>query len=338
MGDKIQPTVQITEPQSPFSIRTGQSFRITAEADDYDGTVESVSFYNGSIRIGRVWEPPYSIFWQAPPGQYTITATAIDNDGLTGNSYPLQIEVLPPEPCDGMSPNGDYSYVFGGEPGARTLTFIPEVAGVGSNICILYYSIGGQEPFPGHIVTPGQPYPLNVSDGDNIVFYYTYSHPAGGERSTVNQKTAFTIGSCGVYVEPDLDNLLEIWRTANFPNTVLNDPNLEATVWGDYADPNGNGIPNLLEFFLNQDPIDPQAESSIEYFIDEDDLVYRYLRVAGTPEGMDVVEWSTDLDVWSREGIDMSILSTGGGVEEIEARLSGISLEGSLFMRLRVQR
>lgn len=44
------------------------------------------------------------------------------------------------------------------------------------------------------------------------------------------------------------------WRAANFTSAEMADPALEATVWGDHADPDGDGLPNLLEYALGLAP------------------------------------------------------------------------------------
>lgn len=45
-----------------------------------------------------------------------------------------------------------------------------------------------------------------------------------------------------------------LWQGEHFSTEELGDPGLEASVWGDEADPDGDRIPNLLEYALALDP------------------------------------------------------------------------------------
>ncbi|MEO8617624.1 MAG: DUF4082 domain-containing protein [Luteolibacter sp.] len=47
---------------------------------------------------------------------------------------------------------------------------------------------------------------------------------------------------------------LQAWRVENFSATVLNNPALEATIWGNLADPDHDGLKNLLEYALQLSP------------------------------------------------------------------------------------
>lgn len=50
-----------------------------------------------------------------------------------------------------------------------------------------------------------------------------------------------------------VDDPLTVWQNDNFGSDV-NDPSLEASVWGENADPDQDGLTNLVEFFLGTDP------------------------------------------------------------------------------------
>ena len=335
--DLIPPTVSLIEPASGFSTNAGRSFTLRAAAQDLDGAIVSVAFYSGLIRIGQVFEPPYSLGWRAPVGNYSISAVATDDTGLSATSETVEITILPPLSCEGMAENGDFSYAFTGGGENPALTFIPELNGVGSGICILYYNTSGSGPFPGYLVTPGVPFPLNnVSDGDTVVFYYTYSHPAGGERNTAGSLVSQVIGGCGEDYIPTTEARLEQWRSAHFAARVLGDPSLEATVWGDGADPRGDGIPNLIRFYLNDDPQRVGGPPVIAWRLDGPDFVYRYQRIQDAPTGYGKVEWSSDLQTWSEAGLRETILQAGGGVDQVEARLDyGAAQVDRIFFRLR---
>jgi len=98
----------------------------------------------------------------------------------------FDITVAEAPSCTGTSFNGDYDYKFSPDEDNPTLTFIPNQTGMGSPTCLLYYGTNASA-LPGYPVTPNVPFKLNAAKGTNIFFYYTYSHPAGGESKSCRQ-------------------------------------------------------------------------------------------------------------------------------------------------------
>lgn len=93
------PTVAITAPVNGTSIAGPTNITINATASDSNGSVASVSFYNGTQLLGTDTTSPYSFVWNnVSAGTYTIRATATDNGGanataqvevtITGNTAP----------------------------------------------------------------------------------------------------------------------------------------------------------------------------------------------------------------------------------------------------------
>jgi hypothetical protein len=79
----VAPAVSITNPSDGSSHPIG-NVTIDAAASDGDGSITKVEFYEGSNYLGEDTSSPYSITWSAGfDGVFTITAKAIDNDGLT---------------------------------------------------------------------------------------------------------------------------------------------------------------------------------------------------------------------------------------------------------------
>jgi len=110
------PRVHITKPSDGEAIRGPTNILICASAFDRDGSVVSVEFFQGGTSLGVVptppivyvtnhhgvfpIKPPYCLTWSnVPLGDFTLTAVATDNAGVTSVSAPVHITVvsdLPP--------------------------------------------------------------------------------------------------------------------------------------------------------------------------------------------------------------------------------------------------
>src|SRR5262245_66422519 len=65
------------------------SLTLTATANDTDGTIARVEFYDGSTKLGQMESAPYTFVWQnVPAGNHLLTARAIDNLGASQDSSP----------------------------------------------------------------------------------------------------------------------------------------------------------------------------------------------------------------------------------------------------------
>jgi len=96
--NKTSPNVKITSPQAGgnyicFSPTNGTNdttfpdLTITATADDSNGTVEKVEFFDGTTLIATCTAEPYqAVLTGAGAGQHTLKAIATDNDGETSTS------------------------------------------------------------------------------------------------------------------------------------------------------------------------------------------------------------------------------------------------------------
>lgn len=297
--EQVPPRVSFLTPAPGSAFGLGIPIALTASAADVDGSVQSVAFYQGDIRIGTAWNEPWTISWTPyAVGSYAIVAVAIDNDGMQGSTEPLTVEVTAPVPCGGLSPDGNYSYAFSRQGDDYYLTFIPVTPGVGQNLCLLYYSLTGAAPFPGYIVSPNVPFRINGTTGQTVTFYYTYSHPAGGERTTLGQPQVFTLAPCGTPPPVDGTRFLNDWRRVHFPQAMLADQSLEHTVWGDFADPDGDGYPNIMEAYLGMDPLRPDAPRNSFHTPVGQHTVWSVGLPIHLPEGLISVQTSANLIDW----------------------------------------
>jgi hypothetical protein len=99
--DGAAPTVDITSPTAGTPFDAPTDVTIAATAADSEGTVSTVEFYDGSTKLGEDTTSPYSYTWtNAPVGSHTLTAKAIDNQGVVTTSTPVQITVNAPQARD----------------------------------------------------------------------------------------------------------------------------------------------------------------------------------------------------------------------------------------------
>ena len=88
------PSVSLTSPSDGATFTQPAKIDLAASASDTDGTVASVSFYDGSKLIAQDTTAPYSYRWSGVAvGNHTLTARATDNAGATTTSSPLTITV-----------------------------------------------------------------------------------------------------------------------------------------------------------------------------------------------------------------------------------------------------
>lgn len=196
-SESVVPFVSIVSPENGASYFEGKPVAISATASDLDGTVTQVEFFVGETSIGTDTDEPFGVTWMGGEiGTYELTAMATDNGGNTATSNVVVVEVKEAPSCEGDAPNGDFTYLFSDDLENPTITFIPGVAGMGSPTCILYYATGAGAEFPGYNVTPNVPFTLNASEGSTVYFYYTYSYPGQGDRTTAGDILSYQVGTC----------------------------------------------------------------------------------------------------------------------------------------------
>ena len=98
------PSVSITAPSNGTNFLPGSDITITVDAEDSDGTISKVEFFEaGNILLGEDTTPPFSFTWlNAAEGEYTLTATATDNEGGLKTSLSTIITVGIPVDVTGV--------------------------------------------------------------------------------------------------------------------------------------------------------------------------------------------------------------------------------------------
>lgn len=88
------PVVKLTAPFPGTTLGRGADLPIAATASDPDGTVTSVEFFAGSVLVGSVSAPPFSIVLSnLPTGPHVLQARATDNTGAQTTSLPVLVGV-----------------------------------------------------------------------------------------------------------------------------------------------------------------------------------------------------------------------------------------------------
>jgi hypothetical protein len=83
-GANNPPFAAITAPAGNAKFAAPANLTIEAQAEDYDGTVTRVEFFDGATKLGEATASPYSFAWNnAPPGYHALTARATDNLGAS---------------------------------------------------------------------------------------------------------------------------------------------------------------------------------------------------------------------------------------------------------------
>ncbi len=90
------PTVTLDAPLNSATIALPATVDFAATASDPDGTIARVEFYNGETLVGEDESAPYTLSWSAASGSYTLTARAIDNQGASTDTSPVNVTVTNP--------------------------------------------------------------------------------------------------------------------------------------------------------------------------------------------------------------------------------------------------
>jgi hypothetical protein len=127
---------------------------------------------------------------------------------------------------------------------------------------------------------------------------------------------------------------LEAWRASYFSGSELADPNIS----GDTADPDGDGIPNLLEYALNGNPRVANASIRPQPSILADHLTLNYTRrKAATDVTYDLQVSSELTGGWTPAGIVEQVLLDDGGLQTVRASdPAWVSANARRFLKLNV--
>jgi glucose/arabinose dehydrogenase len=90
-GSNAPPSVTITNPVDNATLSSSAALTIRASAEDNDGTVTNVQFFDETVSLGNSTNSPFNISARLAIGPHTLTAVAYDNLGATATSAPVHI-------------------------------------------------------------------------------------------------------------------------------------------------------------------------------------------------------------------------------------------------------
>ena len=89
------PNIAITAPSSNSTVAPGATINITTLANDVDGAIAKVEFYNGATKLGEATSAPYSFsIANAAVGTYSLTAKATDDLGQSATSSVVTVNTV----------------------------------------------------------------------------------------------------------------------------------------------------------------------------------------------------------------------------------------------------
>lgn len=158
-------------------------------------------------------------------------------------------------------------------------------------------------------------------------------HPMteAGIRFSKLQSSASRHYSQALAAYPNPEAVRRNWRQQKFGDPA------NSGIATDDADPDHDGLPNLMEYALNLDP-NAFTPAPMELYPNGTDLQCYYTR-SGTAHAAGVtyrVEWSDDLSNWSTTGVIEEVIYNGGTMQEMKATLP-TGNGGRRFVRLRVE-
>ncbi len=124
------------------------------------------------------------------------------------------------------------------------------------------------------------------------------------------------------------------WRIDKFGSSILAIPSLQSTFWGDLANPDGDQLNNILEFYMGLDPKNNDRYNADEPYlkaISNGILLRRSKNVIGLDAR---VEWSSDLKNWNTEGLTEKMMKDLGDAELLEITLPTNENRNIVFFRI----
>jgi hypothetical protein len=303
------PSVSVTSPLNGASFAKGSSVTVSADASDLAygggvGDVSKVEFFVGDTKFAEDTTAPYSVSWTPSlSGGYVITAKATDSEGAQTISTPIAVTIL----NDSRTP---------------VINSLPTLSGKLKTP--FEYQVTASDN-PTSFTATGLPPGLQCSASGLISGTPTFLGPFTSTVTASNSVGAGDSITLNFLISPL--TYLE-WLLSYKLSGVDVD-----------QDSDGDGVKNLMEYFMGLDPkvqnsgsfVSVQGDGNSNFF----SLTYRKSKEITGVVG--AVEWSTDLASgnWSSDGITETSVDFGN-YEERTASVLKAEGEGRKFLILRV--
>jgi hypothetical protein len=135
----------------------------------------------------------------------------------------------------------------------------------------------------------------NISGATNATYAFTPATTDTGAKFraiATNIVSSATSNAALLTVTSPPASALETWRTTRFTTAQLANP----AISGPTADPDGDDLPNLLEYALARDPLAPESEPHVRITNIAPSLAIEFLRARS--DLTYTVEASSDLATW----------------------------------------
>jgi hypothetical protein len=304
------PSVSVTSPLEGASFAKGSSITVSADATDLvygggAGLVSKVEFFSGGTKFAEDTIAPYSVSWTPSlSGGYVITAKATDSEGAVRTSTPITITIL----------NESSTPVI-------------------NSLSVLTGKLR-------------MPFEFQVTASDNPSSFTASDLPPGLTCSSngLISGTPTTLGSYSSKVSAS--NLLGSGTSLTLNFQISSPTYLEWLASYNLSgldvdeDSDGDGVKNLMEYFMGLDPKVQNSGSLVSVQGDGNSnflsLTYRKSKEITGVVGL--VEWSTDLATgnWSSDGVTDTLVGDYGNYEERTASVQKAEGEVRKFLILRV--
>ena len=303
------PSVSVTSPVNGTYFPRGSSVTVSADASDLVygggmGVVSKVEFFAGGIKFAEDSTAPYSVSWTpSGSGAYIITAKATDSEAAVMTSTPVTFTIL----NESRTPVINSVSILTGK------LRVP-----------FQYQVTASD-YPTSFTASGLPPGLSCSSAGLISGTPT---ALGSYSLTISARNMLGSGApLTLNFQISSPNYLEWLASYNLSGVDVD------------KDSDGDGVKNLMEYFMGLDPLVRNNGSLVSVHGDGNSnflsLTYRKSKEITGVVG--AVEWSADLGTgnWSSYGITETSVDYGN-YEERTASVQKAQGETKKFLILRV--
>lgn len=232
------------------------------------------------------------------PGEYRLRVTAVDRHGaettgtlaLTvrgGVAAPVIIEPARADPpVVGSSLETRLTIRAASDAGEDQLTYTWSLLGPDGTLDLS--RVAGPVAFSANMSAEARETRVTFRNPGDYLFHVTVEDAYGQTAES----------AVAVHVEVTYDS----WLSSYFDYATTADPGLRAGVWGELADPDGDGAVNLLEYAFGGDPTTASPDNRPRtHFLTEEGVEYLAVTFRPNPKAVDLVfepQVSGDLENW----------------------------------------